>query len=63
MHVRRLTAQEKAEVVAKCDHLRKPKFSPALPYAFTEHGAVMLASVGRRYLSRAICWKIRTPSW
>ena len=41
----KLTAKEKAEVVAKCDHLRNLKFSPVLPYAFTEHGAVMLASV------------------
>jgi hypothetical protein len=41
----RLTAKEKAEVVAKCDHLGRLKFSPALPYAFTEHGAMMLASV------------------
>jgi hypothetical protein len=41
----RLTAAEKAEVVANCDHLAKLKFSPTLPYAFTEHGAVMLASV------------------
>ena len=41
----RLTPKEKAEVVAKCDHLQRLKFSPALPHAFTEHGAVMLASV------------------
>ena len=40
-----LTAKEKAEVVAICDHLQKLRFSPALPYAFTEHGAIMLASV------------------
>ncbi len=40
-----LTAAEKAEVVANCDHLRKLKFSPALPLAFTEHGALMAASV------------------
>jgi ORF6N domain len=40
-----LTAGEKAEVVAHCDHLRRLRFSPVLPYAFTEHGAVMLASV------------------
>jgi len=40
-----LTAKEKAEVIANCDHLQKLKFSSALPYAFTEHGAVMLASV------------------
>ena len=40
-----LTASEKAEVVAKCDHLRCLRFSPHLPQAFTEHGALMLASV------------------
>lgn len=40
-----LTPEEKSEVVAKCDHLHKLKFSPTLPYAFTEHGAIMLASV------------------
>ena len=40
-----LTAREKAEVVAICDHLRMLKFSHNLPYAFTEHGAVMLANV------------------
>jgi hypothetical protein len=41
----RLTAEEKAEVVAECDHLQRLKFSPTLPNAFTEHGALMLASV------------------
>ncbi len=40
-----LTRPEKAEVVANCDHLRRLKFSPTLPSAFTEHGALMLASV------------------
>ena len=40
-----LTMEEKSEVVANCDHLATLKFSPNLPYAFTEHGAVMLASV------------------
>ena len=40
-----LSAQEKMEVVANCDHLSKLKFSPNLPYAFTEHGAIMAASV------------------
>lgn len=40
-----LTEEEKAEVVAICDHLKRLKFSPVLPYAFTEHGAIMLASV------------------
>ena len=32
-----LTAEEKAEVVANCDHLRRLKFSPVLPFAFTEY--------------------------
>ncbi len=40
-----LSPAEKAEVITNCDHLRKLKFSPNLPYVFTEHGAVMLASV------------------
>ena len=40
-----LTGAEKAEVVANCDHLRKLKFSPVHPYAFTEHGAIMAATV------------------
>jgi len=41
----RLTKNEKEEVVANCDHLHQLRFSPVLPYAFTEHGAIMLASV------------------
>jgi hypothetical protein len=41
----RLTLAEKTEVVAKCDHLRKLRFSKALPFAFTEHGALMAANV------------------
>lgn len=41
----RLTTREKAEVVANCDHLQRLKFSPVIPCAFTEHGAVMAASV------------------
>jgi ORF6N domain len=40
-----LTPQEKAEVVANCNHLAKLRFSPALPLAFTEHGALMAAAV------------------
>jgi len=40
-----LTQEEKDEVVANCDHLKNLKYSPNLPFAFTEHGAVMLASV------------------
>jgi len=41
----RLTEAEKAEVITVCDHLRPLRFSPSLPHAFTEHGAIMLASV------------------
>ena len=40
-----LTKQEKGEVVAICDHLERLKFSPVLPLVFTEHGAIMAASV------------------
>lgn len=40
-----LTASEKEEVVTNCDHLKRLKFSPTLPYAFTEHGAIMAANV------------------
>lgn len=40
-----LNAAEKAEVVANCDHLGQLKFSKALPYAFTEHGAIQAANV------------------
>ena len=36
----RLTAIEKAEVVANCDHLAKLKYSPSLSYTFAEHGAI-----------------------
>ena len=40
-----LSEEEKAELVANCDHLKNLKYSKALPYAFTEHGAIMAASV------------------
>ena len=40
-----LTSKEKAEVVAICDYLKTLKFSPVRPVAFTEYGAVMVASV------------------
>lgn len=32
-------------MVANCDHLARLKFSKTLPFAFTEHGAIMAASV------------------
>ena len=40
-----LTEKEKEYVVANCDHLEKLKYSPYLPYAFTEYGIIMLANV------------------
>lgn len=40
-----LTPDEKTKVVTNCDRLKRLKFSSTLPYVFTEHGAVMLASV------------------
>src|SRR5688572_24093493 len=40
-----LTDSEKAEVVVNCDHLRRLKFSPVRPRAFTEYGALMAANV------------------
>lgn len=40
-----LNEEEKKQVVANCDHLQRLKYAATLPYAFTEHGAVMLASV------------------
>ena len=41
----RLTADEKSEVVAKCDHLRNLRFAKSLPFAFTEHGAIQASNV------------------
>ena len=40
-----LSTAEKTEVVTNCDHLARLKYSPTLPYAFTEHGALMLGNV------------------
>jgi len=40
-----LTKEEKGEVVTNCDRLKQLKYSPSLPYAFTEHGAIMAANV------------------
>lgn len=40
-----LTGEEREEVVTICDRLRNLKYASALPWAFTEHGALMAASV------------------
>ena len=41
----KLTSEEKSKVVTNCDHLARLRFSPQLPTAFTEHGAIMAATV------------------
>jgi hypothetical protein len=56
-----LTKKEKAEVVANCDHLAKLKFSPVFPNAFTEHGAIMAASVLNTKRVRILHSTIRIP--
>lgn len=40
-----LSIEEKQGLLESYAHLNKLKYSPNLPFAFTEHGAVMLASV------------------
>jgi len=40
-----LTKLEKEEAVTNCDRLSNLKFSTVLPRAFTEHGAIMAATV------------------
>ena len=41
-----LNKKEWQELITNRDNLKKSqKFSPALPYAFTEHGVLMLANV------------------
>jgi 2,3-bisphosphoglycerate-independent phosphoglycerate mutase len=40
-----LTKDVKKELVTNCDHLKQLKVSSTLPKVFTEHGAIMLASV------------------
>ncbi len=40
-----LSKSEKDELVANCDRFESLKYSSALPYAFTEQGVAMLASV------------------
>jgi hypothetical protein len=40
-----LTQKEWNELITNCDMLLNRKFSPALPFAFTEMGVAMLSSV------------------
>ena len=41
----KLSQPEKDQVITICDHLKNLKYAKALPNAFTEHGAIMAASV------------------
>jgi hypothetical protein len=41
----KLTKEELSELVTNCDRFKNLKHSTSLPNAFTEHGALMLASV------------------
>ena len=41
----KLTAKEKAEVVANCDHLASLEFSRNRPYVFTEFACIQAASI------------------
>lgn len=64
----RLTSAEKAEVVTNCDHLKRLKFSPVRPRAFTEHGAPMAANVLKspqavRPLQSEICDPQSSEAW
>jgi len=55
-----LNSEERDEVVTLCDHLARLKFSKALPFAFTEHGALMAASVlNSERAIQASVWVIR----
>ena len=40
-----LTEFERDKVIAKCDNLQAIKYSPSLPYVFTEQGIAQLSSV------------------
>src|SRR4051812_21869769 len=49
------TEGEKREVIAICDNIKSLKFSPVLPIAFTEHGALMAATVLNTELATKSC--------
>jgi hypothetical protein len=40
-----LSSAEKEKVITNCDHLAHLRFAKSLPLAFTEHGAIMAATV------------------
>ncbi len=53
-----LNKKEWQELITICDNLPEGiKYSPALPYAFTEHGVTMLASIlkSKKAIQNASC--------
>ncbi len=55
-----MTEVERDEVVTNCDNLRSLKFSPSLPYVFTEPGIAQLSSV--LHSEKAIKMSVRIMS-
>jgi ORF6N domain len=49
-----LSYEEKQDLIETIPHLNKLKYSTSLPYVFTEHGAVMLASVLNSQIAIAV---------
>ncbi len=49
-----VTSDEKAELVTNCDRFTNLKHSSVNPYAFTEHGAVMAASILKTETATAV---------
>lgn len=53
-----LTREELEKVITNCDYLSSLKFSPSLPFAFTEEGVAMLSSVLRSPIATSVSIKI-----
>ena len=49
---------EKQEVVTNCDHLGNLRFSRTLPYAFTEQGLYMLATILKSPMAKDVTFAI-----
>lgn len=50
----KLSENEKNELVTSCDRLKSMKYSSQLPYAFTEHGILILSGILRSSLAARI---------
>jgi hypothetical protein len=55
-----LDKSEWKELITNCDNLNQYKYSPALPYAFTEQGVSMISSILKRkkalHINISIMW-------